>query len=173
MPELRFESFVTVHGEDQLTGWADDAPGTLKESTTKSLNLAEAPQRGAFRRGATGARVESDLEFASKVVSKNAGEHVQLISHPRLDRYVVHLAMRFELGEDALLRATSIVEDNDLAWIDFLVGYDDLELVAILDGLKQIELNGWFILAPDLFLDEDEATASIPRLRLPTGLEIA
>ena len=72
---------------------------------------------GAFCRRATGARVESDLEFTSEVVSKNTGEHVQLVSHPRLDRYVVHLAMRLEFGKDTLLRATSFVEEDDLAWL--------------------------------------------------------
>ena len=89
MPELSFKSLVTVHGQNQLTGRANDAPGALDESAAKGLNLAEAPQRGTFCRRATGARVESDLEFTSEVVSKNTGEHVQLVSHPRLDRYVV------------------------------------------------------------------------------------
>ena len=142
MPEVSFKSLVTVHGQNQLTGWANDAPGALNESAAKGLNLAEAPQRGAFRRRATGARAESDLEFTSEVVSKNAGEHVQLVPYPRLDRYVVHLAVRLELGEDALLRATSFVEENDLAWPDFPVGHHDLELAAVLDGLEQVELDG-------------------------------
>ena len=47
-----------------------------------------------------------------------------------------------------------------------------VELVSIFDGLKQIELNGSFVLASDVFSDEDEAIASVPRLRLPADLEI-
>ena len=39
MPELSFESLVTVHGQNQLTGWANDAPGALDESAAKGLNL--------------------------------------------------------------------------------------------------------------------------------------
>ena len=89
-----------------------------------------------------------------------------------LDRYVAHLAVRLELGKDSLLRPPSFVEENDLAWIGLVVGHDDLELVSIFDGLKQIELNGSFVLASDVFSDEDEAIASVPRLRLPAGLEI-
>ena len=112
------------------------------------------------------------LKLASEVVSKNSGEHVQLIPDPRLDRHVAHLAVRLELGKDALLRAPSFVEENDLAWIDSLVGHDNLELVSVLDGLKQIELNGELVLASDVFSDEEEAIASIPRLRLPATLEV-
>ena len=118
------------------------------------------------------ARIEPHLKLASEVVSKNAGEHVQLIPDPRLDRHVAHLAVRLELGKDALLRAPSFVEENDLAWIDSLVGHDNLELVSVLDGLKQIELNGELVLASDVFSDEEEAIASVPRLRLPATLEV-
>ena len=106
-------------------------------------------------------------------MSKNAGEHVQLVPNPRLDRHVAHLAVRLELGEDALLRAPPFVEENDLARTDSLVGHDDLELAPVLDGLEQVELNGGLVLAPDVFPDEDEAIARIPRLRLPSTLEVA
>ena len=172
MAELSFESFVTVHRQDRFTGWANDAPGALNEGTAKGFDFAKAPQRGTFRRRAAGARRESHLEFAGEVVSENAGEHVQLVSNPRLDRYVAHLAVRLELGKDSLLRPPSFVEENDLAWIGLVVGHDDLELVSIFGGLKQIELNGSFVLASDVFSDEDEAIAGVPRLRLPAGLEI-
>ena len=40
MPEVSFKSLVTVHGQNQLTGWANDAPGALDESAAKGLNLA-------------------------------------------------------------------------------------------------------------------------------------
>ena len=73
---------------------------------------------------------------------------------------LAHLAVRLELGKDSLLRPPSFVEENDLAWIGHVVGHDDLELVSIFDGLKQIELNGSFVLASDVFSDEDEAIAA-------------
>ena len=65
------------------------------------------------------------------------------------------------------------MEENDLAWTDSLVGRDDLELASVLDGLEQVELDGGLVLASDVFLDEDEAIARIPRLRLPATLEVA
>ena len=80
--------------------------------------------------------------------------------------------MRLEFGEDALLRAPAFVECNDLARAHSFVGDDDLELVPVHGGLKQVELNRQLVLASDLLSDEDEAMAGIPRLRLPTGLEV-
>ena len=214
MTQLSFESCVAVHRQNQLAGEANDAPGALNEGTAKGLDLSKAPKSGAFRGRTALARIEPHLKLASEVVSKNTGEHVQLIPDPRLDRHVAHLAVRLELdaqlasryppprvfigaitpssdtatvhavsatssvssripasncarcasqradnalgsrsselfegvmlpnGKDALLRAPSFVEENDRAWIDFLVGHDNLELVSVLDGLKQIELNG-------------------------------
>ena len=61
MPEFSFASSVGVHGEGQLPGWANHAPGALDEGTAKGSNLPEAPQRGALCGGAAGARVELDL----------------------------------------------------------------------------------------------------------------
>ena len=78
MSELSFSTFVAVHGEEQIAGWANDAPGTLDEGTTKGPNLPEAPQCDALCGRATGTGVELDLELASQVVSKNAGEHEPL-----------------------------------------------------------------------------------------------
>ena len=103
MTQLSFESCVAVHRQNQLAGGANDAPGALNEGTAKGLDLSKAPQSGAFRGRTAFARIEPHLELASEVVSKNAGEHVQLIPDPRLDRHVAHLAVRLELGKDALL----------------------------------------------------------------------
>ena len=103
MPELSFATIVDVHGEDRFSGWANYAPSTLDEGTTKGPDFPETPQRGALCSRATIERVELDLQLASEVVSENTGEHVQLVSDPSLDRYIVHPAMRLEFGEDALL----------------------------------------------------------------------
>lgn len=69
MPEFCFEFFVAVHGQDWLAGEANDSSGALDESAAKGCHFAEAPQRGAFCRGAPGAGVELDLEFASSAVA--------------------------------------------------------------------------------------------------------
>ena len=50
MTQLSFESCVAVHWQDQLSGGANDAPGSLNEGAAKRLDLAKAPQCGAFRR---------------------------------------------------------------------------------------------------------------------------
>ena len=145
----------------------------MNEGTAKGLDFAKAPQGGAFRRRTALARIDLHLKLTSEVVSENAGEHVELVPNPRLGRHVAHLAVRLELGEDALLRAPPFVEQNGLAWTGSLVGHDDLELVPVLDGLEQVELDGGLVLASDVFPDEDEAIARMPRLRLPSTLEVA
>ena len=113
------------------------------------------------------------LELAREVVSEDASKHVELVPDLRLDRHVAHVAVRLELGKNALLRTPCFVEEHDLAWIEPLVGHDDLELVSVLDGLKEVELDGCLVLASEVLSDEDEAIASAPRLRLPAPLEVA
>ena len=61
------------------------------------------------------------------------------------------------------------MEGNDLARTHSLIDDDDLEFVPVLGGLKQIELNRQL---SDLLSDGDEAVAGVPRLRLPSGLEV-
>ena len=41
---------------------------------------------------------ELDLELSGKVVGKDTCEYVRLVSDLGSDRYVIHLAMRLELG---------------------------------------------------------------------------
>jgi hypothetical protein len=88
-------------------------------------------------------------------VRKNAGEHIQLIANTRVHSYVIHLAMRLEFSKDTLLRSTALMECNDIVWAAALIGDDDLEFISIFGGLEQVELNRRFVLAPDLFADED------------------
>ena len=134
---------------------ANDAPGALNEGTAKGFDFAKAPQRGTFRRRAAGARRESH-QFPGQVGDQ---EHVQLVSNPRLDRYVAHLAVRLELGKDSLLRPPSFVEGTTLRGLVLL--------------LVTMTLNSYpYSTTPRLgirnvFSDEDEAIASVPRLRLP------
>lgn len=62
---------------------------------------------------------------------------------------------------------------SDLACAGALVGNDDLEVVAVLCGLEEVELNGCLVLASDLFADEEEAVGRGPGLRFPLSLEEA
>lgn len=55
--------------------------------------------------------------------------------------------MRLEFGKDALLRTTPLVKGNDLARAAALVGYDDLEVVAVFGGPEELELQRCLVLA--------------------------
>ena len=84
---------------------------------------------------------ELDPEFSGEVVGEDAGEHVQLVSDSDPDRYVIHLAMRPELGEDTPMRPQALMEGNDLTRAYSLVGDDDLEFVPVFHGPEQVELG--------------------------------
>ncbi len=88
---------------------------------------------------------------------ENAGEHIQLIADKRGHGDVIHLAMRLKFSKDSLLGSAALVESNDPACAGTLIGHNDLEFVSILGGLEQIELKRCFVLAADLFADEDKA----------------
>ena len=107
-------------------------------------------------------RVELDLQLAGEAVSNKAGEHLQLVADPGLDRDVIHLAMRLEFGEDTLLRTAAFVDGDDPARAYSFVGEDDLEFAPVFCGLEQVGLYRQFVLASDLLSDEDEAIASVP-----------
>jgi hypothetical protein len=65
------------------------------------------------------------------------------------------------------------VECNDLARAVARIGHDVTEFVSIFGGLEQIELNGRFVLAADLFADEDKAAGCGPGPGFPLSFEEA
>ena len=81
----------------------------------RRVSISRKRQSGARLAVVWRARMDAHLKLASEVVSEQAGEHVELVAHPGLDRHVVHLAVRFEFGEDALLGASTFVEQGGLA----------------------------------------------------------
>ena len=88
---------------------------------------------------------------------KNPGEHIQLITDPCGHGHIIHLAVRLEFGKDTFLRSTALVECDDPARATAFISHDDLEFIAVFYGPEKIELNRRFILAADLFADEDKA----------------
>ena len=172
MSEFPFQAVVAVHGEDRFAARSNNASGAPDEGAAKGFHLPEAPQRGTLWGRTAGAAVDLDLEFAGEVVGKDAGEHVELVADPCPDRYVIHLAVRLEFGEDALLRPATFMEGNDVARVRPLVGDNGLEFIPVFNGLEQVELDRLFVSVPDLLSDEDESMAGIPRLRLPTCFEV-
>ena len=141
MLDPSFPAVVAVHGEDQFSGRSNKAAGAPDKVATKGSHLPEAPSRGTLWSRFAGAGGELDPELSGEVVGKDAGEHVRLVSDPGSDRYVIHLAMRLELGEDTLLRSPALVEGNDPTRAYSPVGDDDLEFVPVFHGSEQVELD--------------------------------
>ena len=55
-------------------------------------------------------------------------EQIDLIPNPGAGGHIAERVVGFELGEDPLLAAAPVVEDERLAGAQGLVGQDDLEL---------------------------------------------
>ncbi len=157
MQQLVLEFFVAMHRQNQLASGSDDASGALNQVPTQRFDFTEAPKCRPIGGRTTLPSDQLHLQFASKIVRQNTGEQIQLIADTRGHRYVIQLAMRLQFRKNTFLRSTALVECNDLARAGAFIDHDGLEFVTVFDGLKQIELNRCFILAPDLFADEDKA----------------
>ena len=142
MLDLSFPAVVAVHGEDQSSDRSNNAPGAPDKVTRKGSHLPEAPRRGTLWGRAAGTGIELDPELSGEVAGGDAGEHVRLVPDPDPDRYVIHSAMRPELGKSTLLRRPALVEGNDLTRAYSLVGDDDLEFVPVFLGSDQILEGG-------------------------------
>jgi hypothetical protein len=146
--------------------------GAVQPSRANGIKLLEGPQWGAIDRAMPAWRGGGHLQFASQVVSKQSGQQVQFVAASAAHRYIVHLAIPLEFAEDVFLAAAALVKGHHIAGLQVLVGDDDLEVVAVLVGDKQVQLDGVLVLAQGPGPDEEEPEGLVPHLGLPVGLEV-
>ena len=89
------------------------------------------------------------LQFTAEVVGEERRERIDLITNPGTGGNIIELIVGFKLGEDPLLAAPALVEGKCLASAEALIGENDLELVAVLVGDEEVELERFFILLFD------------------------
>lgn len=94
-------------------------------------------------------------------------EQIDLIPNPGAGGDIAERVVGFELGEDPLLAAPAVVEDERLAGAQALVGQDDLELIAVVMRDEEIELDRVFVLLLDASPKEEEAVGRLPGLGFP------
>ena len=85
---------------------------------------------------------------------------------------VVHVALRLQFCEDRLLGTAAMMEGCDMASRDRLVGDHDLELVAVVVGDEEVELDGTFGAYRCESAHDEQTKAAVPALGFPTGLEV-
>lgn len=76
----------------------------------------------------------------------HGGQQIDLVAMPGSCRYIRHLILRFEFGENPFLATTTIVESHYPGGGQRLIGQDDLECITVLVGDEQVQLYGLLVL---------------------------
>ena len=82
------------------------------------------------------------LQLAVEVMGQHDHKQIGLVAEQGPGGDVVHMALRLQFGEDRLLGAATMMEGHDMTSRDRLVGDHDLELIAVVVGNEEVELDG-------------------------------
>lgn len=173
MQQLGFDSGVRTHGQRQLPLWSGQATRALDQLAPQGAKLCKFPQWCAAISGSPRFGQAFHLHLPVQIVGQHGGEHIDLVAGEFSSRDIIHLSLRFQLGEQALLCATAVVVGQHMSGRYPFVGHDDLEVVAVLVWHEEVQLHGLFVLHPAALTNTDEAVASAPALGLPGRLEEA
>ncbi len=171
MQQLVFHSPVHPQREGQPALWPGEAAGTLDYLPADGIQTFEGQNRGSLLRGLERFVGGDQLHLPVQVMRHDRCQHVGLVSGERSCRHIIQVPLGLQLGKHAFLGAAAVVEGNDLAGADFLVGHHHLEVVPVFVGDEEVELDRLLVLDPCLAANEDEAEAALPFLRLPALLE--
>src|SRR4030042_2070714 len=76
--------------------------------------------------------------------------HIQMISMKPPDSNIIQIALRFQLADGIFLRPAAVVKTHDFFHSRLLVRNYHLELIAVLMGNEQVELDRFLRLLFDL-----------------------
>jgi len=173
MQQLGFHGMVSAHGERHLPLWTGQAPGALNQLAAQGAELFESPQRCAFCGRVAFLLITEHLHLPVEIVRQHRREQVDLVAGLFSGGDVVHLCLRLEFSENALLGATPIVESQRFPGGDSFVGDDRLEVVAIFIGGEKIQLHRALVLFSVPASDKYEAVSVIPARWLPVRFKEA
>jgi len=105
-------------------------------------------------------------------MGQHDNEKISLVAKEFPGGNVVHVALRLQFREDRLLGPAAMVEGRDMASRDRLVGDHDLELIAVVVGDEEVELDGTFGAYRCESAHDEQTKAAVPTLGFPTGLEV-
>ena len=168
-----FDPGVGADRECQETLWPTETAGAVQQGLAECAHLLEDPQARSFGRRASCARGGLHLQFSRQIVGEQFGQQIGLIAIEGTHRHVIEVAVGLQLGEDSFLGAASLVEGHHSPGSDGLVRHDHLELIPVLVGHEQVQLDRTFLLFLRPGANEHEAEPSVPALGFPGGLEVA
>ena len=104
-------------------------------------------------------------------MGKNRHELIDLVSDQAASRQVIHIALGFDFGKDALLGSASVVESEGVSCPCFLVGQDDLVFIVAIRRLEEVELNRTFLWRRHSLPENEDSERVFPLLRTPPFFE--
>ena len=173
MHQLRFDSGVRTHGECQLPLWPSQPSGTLNQFAPHGAQLFKVPQQCAHFGGIAFFFKANYLHFPVEIVRQYGRERKGLVADSCTIGHIVYLHLRLEFGEYAFLNTLAVMEDECSFGRHALVGNDDLEVVTVLAGNRQVQLDRALVLFSVLTTDKYEAVALILGSKLPVRLQKA
>jgi hypothetical protein len=173
MQQLGFYGGVYAHDQCQGALGLGQATGTLDQLMARATPLFETPQRCTLLRGVARFFMSQRLHFPVEIVRQHCREQTDLVASLFTRGDVVHLRLRFGFGENAFLGAAPVKEAQRFFGANRLVGHSHLEVVTVLIGNEQVQLDGILVLFAVLAADEYEMITIIPTCRFPVHLEEA
>jgi len=142
-------------------------PRPLDQPMPQTPQLFKDPQRRSLLTRPALRRPHRHLQLAIQIMRQNRRHHKQLISHQISNGNIIHLALRLQFPQNALLGRPAVMIPQNLLPRRPLVRHDHLELIPILMGNKQIQLNRLLADRRTTLADEQKPIGLLPLLRLP------
>ena len=173
MQQLGFYGGIGAHSQREPSLWPGQPSRALDELAPHGAELLELPQWCALVSSVSFLLITTHLHFPVEVMRQHGREEIDLIAGLFSGRHVVHLSLRLELSENALLGTASMMEAQRLVGRKLLVSDDHLEVIAVLVGDEQIQLYRTLVLLAILAADKHKAVSSIPTRRFPVRFKEA
>lgn len=167
-----FDSGIGIHGQGKSSAGPGEAACSLQQRPSEGICFRKLPQGGPFFGGAPVSVMHHHMEFPKQIVREDCRHHIQMISVKPSDGDIIHIALSFQLTEGVFLRPPAIVKTQYLLHGRLLVRNNNLELISVVVGDKDIKLHRFLRLLFDTSPDKEKSEAVIPTLGFPGCIKI-
>src|SRR5215210_2808884 len=163
---------IGAHRQGEPPLRVGESAGSLDQLAPQGFEAFKLPERGALGGGLSAGLVGSHLQLPVQIVSQHGRKQEDLVASECLGRDVVHLALGFQLGENAFLSTAPVMVADHLLGADLLVGHHHLELMPVELRDEQVQLDGALVSDHHAAADKEEAIATTPGFGFPAQLEV-
>ena len=137
----------------------------------QTTQLLKKPQRRSLLARSSLRNPRRHLQFPIQIMGQDSRHHKKLVPQKIPNGDIIHLALRLQFPQDALLRRTPVMIPQNLLPRSPLVRHDHLELIPILIGNEQVQLDGPLADRRAALTNEQESIRFLPLLGLPGKLK--